>query len=163
MLFSKCPTRSSWMHVKAVYYHRENGFGSFLWFFTILLCESNEESYIYIKMTIVTKFAWHTLTIMQNSQQILLQWEKILPSRTQWLLMSTGSCLQTLNFCQWIVWQPVSSLGKGVLFKKCFVFARPRPSLTRDRCSQSAIGWSTGPPMEELEKVSKEIKRSATL
>jgi hypothetical protein len=31
------------------------------------------------------------------------------------------------------------------------------------RCSQSAIGWSTGPPMEELEKVSKELKKSATL
>jgi hypothetical protein len=30
-------------------------------------------------------------------------------------------------------------------------------------CSQSAIGWITGPPMEELEKVSKELKRSATL
>ena len=30
-------------------------------------------------------------------------------------------------------------------------------------CSQSAIGWSTGPPMEELEKVPKELKRSATL
>jgi hypothetical protein len=26
-----------------------------------------------------------------------------------------------------------------------------------------AIGWSIGPPMEELEKVSKELKRSATL
>jgi hypothetical protein len=25
------------------------------------------------------------------------------------------------------------------------------------------IGWSTGPPMEELEKVSKELNRSATL
>jgi hypothetical protein len=30
-------------------------------------------------------------------------------------------------------------------------------------CSQSAIGWITGPPMEELEKVSKELKGSATL
>jgi hypothetical protein len=30
-------------------------------------------------------------------------------------------------------------------------------------CSQSTIGWITGPPMEELEKVSKELKRSATL
>jgi hypothetical protein len=30
-------------------------------------------------------------------------------------------------------------------------------------CSQSAIGWITGPPVEELEKVSKELKRSATL
>jgi hypothetical protein len=28
---------------------------------------------------------------------------------------------------------------------------------------ESAIGWITGPPMEELEKVSKELKRSATL
>jgi hypothetical protein len=26
-----------------------------------------------------------------------------------------------------------------------------------------AIGWNTGPPMEELEKVPKELKRSATL
>ena len=33
----------------------------------------------------------------------------------------------------------------------------------RSGCSQSAIGWITGPPMEELEKVSKELKRSATL
>jgi hypothetical protein len=30
-------------------------------------------------------------------------------------------------------------------------------------CCLPAIGWSTGPPMEELEKVSKELKRSATL
>ena len=30
-------------------------------------------------------------------------------------------------------------------------------------CSQSAIGWITGPPMEELEKVTKELKGSATL
>jgi hypothetical protein len=29
--------------------------------------------------------------------------------------------------------------------------------------AQSAIGWITGPPMEELEKVTKELKRSATL
>jgi hypothetical protein len=28
---------------------------------------------------------------------------------------------------------------------------------------KSAIGWITGLPMEELEKVSKELKRSATL
>jgi hypothetical protein len=33
----------------------------------------------------------------------------------------------------------------------------------RSGCSQSAIGWSTGPPMEELEKSSKELKGSATL
>jgi hypothetical protein len=39
----------------------------------------------------------------------------------------------------------------------------PGPSKYRSGCSQSAIRWSTGPPMEELEKVSRELKRSATL
>jgi hypothetical protein len=29
--------------------------------------------------------------------------------------------------------------------------------------AQSAIGWITGPPMEELEKVPKELKGSVTL
>jgi hypothetical protein len=32
-----------------------------------------------------------------------------------------------------------------------------------DFSNKSAIGWITGPPMEELEKVSKELKGSATL
>ena len=36
------------------------------------------------------------------------------------------------------------------------------PSKHRSGCSQSAIGWNTGPPMEELEKVTKEVKGSAT-
>ena len=33
----------------------------------------------------------------------------------------------------------------------------------RSGCSQSVIGWNTEPPMEELEKVPKELKGSATL
>ena len=37
------------------------------------------------------------------------------------------------------------------------------PSKHISECSQSAIGWIIGPPVEELEKVSKELKRSATL
>jgi hypothetical protein len=37
------------------------------------------------------------------------------------------------------------------------------PSKHRSGCSQSAIGWITGPSMEELEKVPKELKGSATL
>ena len=40
---------------------------------------------------------------------------------------------------------------------------RPGPSKHRSGCSQSTIGWITGPLMEELEKVSKELKGSATL
>jgi hypothetical protein len=38
-----------------------------------------------------------------------------------------------------------------------------KPSKHRSGCSQSANGWITGPPMEELEKVPKELKGSATL
>jgi hypothetical protein len=33
----------------------------------------------------------------------------------------------------------------------------------RTRCSQSSIGWNTESPVEELDKVSKELKGSATL
>jgi hypothetical protein len=39
----------------------------------------------------------------------------------------------------------------------------PGPSKHISGCSQSAIGWITGLPMEELEKVPKELKGSATL
>ena len=41
--------------------------------------------------------------------------------------------------------------------------AMPGPSKHRSGYSQSAIGWNTGPLMEELEKVPKEQKGSATL
>ena len=37
------------------------------------------------------------------------------------------------------------------------------PGKHRSGCSPSAIGWITGPPMEELEVVPKELKGSATL
>jgi hypothetical protein len=40
---------------------------------------------------------------------------------------------------------------------------RPGPSKHRSGCSQSTIGWIKGTPIKELEKVSKELKRSATL
>jgi hypothetical protein len=40
---------------------------------------------------------------------------------------------------------------------------RPGPSKHRSECSQTAIGWITGPPVEELEKVPKELKGTATL
>jgi hypothetical protein len=33
----------------------------------------------------------------------------------------------------------------------------------KEYLSQSAIGWITGPPMEELETVPKELKGSASL
>jgi hypothetical protein len=39
----------------------------------------------------------------------------------------------------------------------------PGPSKHRRGRSQSANGWITGLPMEELENVSKELNRSATL
>ena len=37
------------------------------------------------------------------------------------------------------------------------------PGKHRIGFSQSSIGWKTGPPMEELEKVPKELKGTATL
>jgi hypothetical protein len=45
----------------------------------------------------------------------------------------------------------------------CLCEIMPGPSKHRSGCSQSAIGWSTAPPMEELEKVPKELKGTATL
>jgi hypothetical protein len=39
----------------------------------------------------------------------------------------------------------------------------PGPGKHRSGCSQSAIRWITGLPMEELEKVPKELKGSAIL
>jgi len=39
----------------------------------------------------------------------------------------------------------------------------PVPGKYRSGFSQSSIGWNTGPPMKELEKVPKELKGSATL
>jgi hypothetical protein len=41
--------------------------------------------------------------------------------------------------------------------------AMPVSGKYRSGCSQSSIEWNTGPPMEELEKVPKELKGSATL
>jgi hypothetical protein len=40
--------------------------------------------------------------------------------------------------------------------------AMPVPGKYRSGCSQSSIRWNTGPPMEKLEKVPKELKGSAT-
>ena len=44
-----------------------------------------------------------------------------------------------------------------------FCKTMPGPSKHRSVCSHSAIGWITGPPMEKLEKVPKELKGTATL
>jgi hypothetical protein len=41
--------------------------------------------------------------------------------------------------------------------------AMPVPGKHRSGCSQSAIGWNTGPLMEELEKIPKELKGTAIL
>jgi hypothetical protein len=53
-------------------------------------------------------------------------------------------------------------LLKGPRYSSLFETV-PGPNKHRSECSQSAIGWTTVPPMEELEKVPKELKGSATL
>jgi hypothetical protein len=40
--------------------------------------------------------------------------------------------------------------------------AMPVPGKYRSGNTQSSIGWNTGPPMGELEKVPKELKGSGT-
>jgi hypothetical protein len=58
----------------------------------------------------------------------------------------------------------VKLLAPSLLGEKAKIRMRNEgPSKHISGCSQSAIGWITGPPMEELEKVTKELKRSATL
>jgi hypothetical protein len=49
------------------------------------------------------------------------------------------------------------------ILRKAHCEAMPVPGKYRSGCSQSSIGWNTGPPMEELEKVPKELVGSATL
>jgi hypothetical protein len=39
----------------------------------------------------------------------------------------------------------------------------PVPGKYGSGCSQSSIGWNTGPPMQKLDKVPKELKGSETL
>jgi hypothetical protein len=56
--------------------------------------------------------------------------------------------------------QILPTFGKIRPRKKC---AATGPSKHRSGCSQSANGWITGLPMEELEKVPKELKGSSTL
>jgi hypothetical protein len=41
--------------------------------------------------------------------------------------------------------------------------AMPVPGKHRSGCSQLAIGWNIGPPIEEVENVPKELKGSAAL
>jgi hypothetical protein len=41
--------------------------------------------------------------------------------------------------------------------------AMPVPGKYRSGCSESSIGRNTGPPMEELEKVPKELQQAAIL
>ena len=41
--------------------------------------------------------------------------------------------------------------------------AMPVPGKCRIECSQSSIGWNTGSPIKEIEKVHKELKGSAAL
>jgi hypothetical protein len=49
------------------------------------------------------------------------------------------------------------------MYGDIFVNIKIGPSKQRSGCSQSAIGWMTGPRKEELEKVPKELKGSASL
>ena len=59
---------------------------------------------------------------------------------------------------EWMGWG--AGRGEGIAVS---CEAMPVPGKYRNGCSQSSTGWNTGTPMEELEKVPKELKGSATL
>jgi hypothetical protein len=67
------------------------------------------------------------------------------------------------------LWKSQSSLQKGrdpPVENQCHTVSLKvvsGPSKHRSGCSQSVSGWITGLPMEELEKVPKKLKGSATL
>jgi hypothetical protein len=83
----------------------------------------------------------------------------ILEARTNWI--------QVLKNRDRYTQFPRCLEGRGRTSKQKYIAVScetmPGPGKHRSGCSQSAIGWNTGPPMEELEKVPKEIKGSATL
>jgi hypothetical protein len=54
-------------------------------------------------------------------------------------------------------------IHKGNWSEAVLYEAMPMPGKYRSGCSQSSIGWNTGPSMEKLEKAPKELKGSATL
>jgi hypothetical protein len=54
-----------------------------------------------------------------------------------------------------------TSVMEGIVTGRCLLEALPVPSKYRSGCSQPSTGLSTGFPMEELEKVPKELKEFA--
>jgi hypothetical protein len=88
---------------------------------------------------------------------------------------TTLQCVNDYTFCfksgPSLVGSDSKNLCKEVLLSFCWkdpdlalsCEAMPVPCKYRSGCSQSAIRWNTGPPMEELEKVPKELKGSAAL
>ena len=101
---------------------------------------------IKIPMEGVTETKFRAETVEMTIQRLPhLEIHPIYNHQTQTLLwMPTRACWQEPN--------------KAVSWE-----ALPVPDKYRSGCSQSSIGWNTGPPMEELEKVTKELKGSATL
>ena len=74
-----------------------------------------------------------------------------------------GQTEVTLSEVQQDFFPGIQYLTFILTLKRISCEAMPVPGKHRSGCSQSAIGWNTRPPMEELEKVPKELKGSATL
>jgi hypothetical protein len=74
-----------------------------------------------------------------------------------------GQTEVTLSEVQQDFFPGIQYLTFILTLKRISCEAMPVPGKQRSGCSQSAIGWNTRPPMEELEKVTKELKESASL
>jgi hypothetical protein len=63
----------------------------------------------------------------------------------------------------WMVLPSVSALNFVSVTPSVGILSTLLPGKYKSGCSQSSIGWNTGSPMKELEKVPRELKGSATL
>jgi hypothetical protein len=133
-----------------------------IFLFPMSLCRSSAEGVAQIKD--VCNYAWI--------------WDLLCP---RWLWTQIYPCLNLLGFIATMPQDPPcpvpdqnlvdggletqNQAGGRSLCKTRNVSCKtmPGPSKHRSGCTQSAIEWTTGPPMEELEKAPKELKGTATL
>jgi hypothetical protein len=111
--------------------------------------------------TILQSIAGKTIWYWYRNRQVY-QWNQIEDTEINPLDYPTGDPSRnqppnpdTIAYASKICWRDpdIAVLYEGV----------PVPGKYRSGCSQSSIGWNTGPPVEEPEKVPKELKGSATL
>ena len=129
------------------------------------------------KDSIFNKWCWHNWRLSCRRKRIDPFLSPCTKLKSKWIKVLHIKP-DTLNLIEEKVGESLEYLGPGEKFLNRTPMAyalrsridiavscevMPVPGKYRSGCSQSTIGWNTGPPMEELEKVTKELKGSATL